>query len=79
MKLIKVRVNRTIEYEVSVPVEEDHRYEQVKNYLETIDWENEIFISPQNFEQIAKYYEWIDWETDNEGRLTNRNLKLRDY
>jgi hypothetical protein len=63
MKLIKVRVNRTIEYEVSVPVEEDHRYEQVKNYLETIDWENEIFISPQNFEQIAKYYEWIDWET----------------
>ena len=44
MKLIKVRVNRTIEYEVSVPVEEDHRYEQVKNYLETIDWENEIFI-----------------------------------
>ena len=79
MKLIKVRVNRTIEYEVSVPVEEDHRYEQVKNYLETIDWENEIFISPQNFEQIAKYYEWIDWETDNEGRLTNRNLKLADY
>ena len=79
MKLIKVRVNRTIECEVSVPVEEDHRYEQVKNYLETIDWENEIFISPQNFEQIAKYYEWIDWETDNEGRLTNRNLKLRDY
>ena len=56
MRLIKVRVNRTIEYEVSVPVEEDHRYEQVKNYLET-----------------------IDWETDNEGRLTNRNLKLRDY
>jgi len=63
MKLIKVRVNRTIEYEVSVGVDNDHKYEQVRDYLQTIDWDREIGISPQNYKQISDYYDWIDWET----------------
>jgi len=63
MKLIKVRVNRTIEYEVSVSVDNDHKYEQVRDYLQTIDWDKEIGISPQNYKQISDYYDWIDWET----------------
>ena len=66
MKLVKVRVNKTIEYEVSFPVQEDHRYEQVRDYLQTIDWEREIEVSPQNYKHIAEYYDWLDWETDNE-------------
>ena len=41
MKLIKVRVNKTVEYEVSVPVQDEHRYEQVRDYLQTIDWDEE--------------------------------------
>tara|TARA_B100001094_G_C17424356_1_gene436143 strand:- start:9 stop:206 length:198 start_codon:yes stop_codon:yes gene_type:complete len=64
MKLIKVRVNRTIEYEVSVSVDNDHKYEQVRDYLQTIDWDKEIGISPQNYKQISDYYDWIDWETE---------------
>jgi len=63
MKLIKVRVNKTVEYEVSVPVQDDHRYEQVKDYLQSIDWEDEIEVSPQNYKHIAEYYDWLDWET----------------
>ena len=66
MKLIKVRVNRTIEYEVSVGVDNDHKYEQVRDYLQTIDWDREIGISPQNYKQISDYYDWLDWETDDE-------------
>ena len=63
MKLIKVRVNQTVEYEVSVPVQDEHNYEQVKDYLQSIDWEDEIEVSPQNYKHIAEYYEWLDWET----------------
>ena len=48
MKLIKVRVNKTVEYEVSVPVQDEHNYEQVFDYLQTIDWDREIGISPRN-------------------------------
>ena len=66
MKLIKVRVNKTIEYEVSVPVQDEHRYEQVFDYLQSIDWEDEIEVSPQNYKHIAEYYDWLDWETDDE-------------
>ena len=66
MKLIKVRVNKTVEYEVSVPVQDEHRYEQVFDYLQSIDWEDEIEVSPQNYKHIAEYYAWLDWETDNE-------------
>ncbi len=66
MKLIKVRVNKTVEYEVSVPVQDEHRYEQVRDYLQTIDWDEEIEVSPQNYKHIAEYYDWLDWETDNE-------------
>jgi len=71
MKLVKVRVNKTIEYEVSFPVQEDHSYEQVRDYLQTIDWEREIEVSPQNYKHIAEYYDllhwtnWLDWETEN--------------
>ena len=66
MKLIKVRVNKTIEYEVSVPVQDEHNYEQVRDYLQSIVWEEEIEVSPQNYKHIAEYYDWLDWETDNE-------------
>ena len=66
MKLIKVRVNKTIEYEVSVPVQDEHNYEQVFDYLQSIVWEEEIEVSPQNYKHIAEYYDWLDWETDNE-------------
>ena len=66
MKLIKVRVNKTVEYEVSVPVQDEHNYEQVRDYLQTIDWDREIEVSPQNYKHIAEYYDWLDWETDNE-------------
>ena len=51
---------------MSVPVQDDHRYEQVRDYLQTIDWEREIEVSPQNYKHIAEYYDWLDWETDNE-------------
>ena len=67
MKLIKVRVNKTIEYEVSVPVQEDHRYEHIADYLQTIDWEREIEVSPQNYKHIAEYYDWLDWEAVQNG------------
>jgi hypothetical protein len=66
MKLIKVRVNKTVEYEVSVPVQDEHNYEQVFDYLQSIVWEEEIEVSPQNYKHIAEYYDWLDWETDNE-------------
>ena len=66
MKLIKVRVNKTVEYEVSVPVQDEHNYEQVRDYLQSIVWEEEIEVSPQNYKHIAEYYDWLDWETDNE-------------
>ena len=66
MKLIKVRVNKTVEYEVSLLVQDEHNYEQVFDYLQTIDWDREIGISPQNYKHIAEYYDWLDWETDNE-------------
>ena len=66
MKLIKVRVNKTVEYEVSVGVDDDHKYEQVRDYLQSIVWEEEIEVSPQNYKHIAEYYDWLDWETDNE-------------
>ena len=66
MKLIKVRVNKTIEYEVSVPVQDEHNYEQVRDYLQSIVWEEEIEVSPQNYKHIAEYYDWLDWETDDE-------------
>ena len=59
MKLIKVRVNRTIEYEVSVAVDNDHNYEQVRDYLQTIDWREST-----TMKQISDYYDWIDWETE---------------
>jgi len=65
MKLIKVRVNQTVEYEVSVPVQDEHNYEQVKDYLQSIDWEDEIEVSPQNYKHIAEYYDWLDWEEEN--------------
>tara|TARA_A200000159_G_C7269617_1_gene316629 strand:+ start:664 stop:867 length:204 start_codon:yes stop_codon:yes gene_type:complete len=64
MKLIKVRVNKTVEYEVSMGVDNDHKYEQVFDYLQTIDWDREIVISPQNYKHIAEYYDWLDWETE---------------
>ena len=66
MKLIKVRVNKTVEYEVSVPVQDEHNYEQVRDYLQSIVWEEEIEVSPQNYKHIAEYYDWLDWETDDE-------------
>lgn len=59
MKLIKVRVNRTVEYEVSVAVDNDHKYEQVRDYLQTIDWRESTTMKP-----LADYYDWIDWETE---------------
>ena len=61
MKLIKVRVNKTVEYEVSVPVQDEHNYEQVRDYLQSIAWEEEIEVSPQNYKHIAEYYDWLDW------------------
>ena len=61
MKLIKVRVNKTVEYEVSVPVQDEHNYEQVRDYLQSIVWEEEIEVSPQNYKHIAEYYDWLDW------------------
>ena len=61
MKLIKVRVNKTIEYEVSVPVQDDHRYEHIADYLQSIDWRHDYKMKP-----LAEYYDWLDWETDNE-------------
>ena len=64
MKLIKVRVNKTVEYEVSVPVQDEHNYEQVRDYLQSIVWEEEIEVSPQNYKHIAEYYDWLDWETE---------------
>ena len=64
MKLIKVRVNKTVEYEVSVPVQDEHNYEQVFDYLQSIVWEEEIEVSPQNYKHIAEYYDWLDWETE---------------
>ena len=67
MKLIKVRVNKTIEYEVSVPVQEAHRYEHIADYLQTIDWNKEIKVSPQNYKHIAEYYDWLDWEAVQNG------------
>jgi hypothetical protein len=72
MKLIKVRVNKTIEYEVSVPVQEDHLrhlkyYEHIAEYLQTIDWNKEIKVSPQNYKHIAEYYDWLDWEAVQNG------------
>ena len=42
MKLIKGRVNKTVEYEVSVPVQDENNYEQVRDYLQSIVWEEEI-------------------------------------
>ncbi len=45
-------------------VDNDHKYEQVRDYLQTIDWDKEIGISPQNYKQISDYYDWIDWETE---------------
>ena len=71
MKLIKVRVNKTIEYEVSVPVQEDSRYEHIADYLNTIDWEYACKFhketSPQNYKHIAEYYDWLDWEAVQNG------------
>lgn len=43
---------------------DDHNYEQVFDYLQTIDWDREIEVSPQNYKHIAEYYDWLDWETE---------------
>ena len=71
MKLIKVRVNKTIEYEVSVPVQDDHKYEHIADYLNTIDWEYACEFhketSPQNYKHITEYYDWLDWEAVQNG------------
>ena len=47
---------------MSVPVQEDHRYEHIADYLNTIDWDKEIEVSPKNYKHIAEYYDWLDWE-----------------
>ena len=51
---------------MSLLVQDEHNYEQVFDYLQTIDWDREIGISPQNYKHIAEYYDWLDWETDDE-------------
>tara|TARA_R100001015_G_C4469909_1_gene53955 strand:- start:76 stop:282 length:207 start_codon:yes stop_codon:yes gene_type:complete len=55
MKLIKVRVNRTVEYEASVAVDNNYKYEQIRDYLQTIDWRESTTMKP-----LADYYDWID-------------------
>jgi len=65
MKVISVRVNKTIEYEVHVPVSEENSFDQTKEYLDTLDWE-EAVCSDGNlgfkFKHIAEYFDWIDYD-----------------
>ena len=32
-----------------------NRYEHIADYLQTIDWNKEIKVSPQNYKHIAEY------------------------
>ena len=66
MKIVKVRVNKTIEYEVSVPVQDEYLddFSQIREYVDAINWEKEIQVSPQNYKHIAEYMEWLDWDLD---------------
>ena len=65
MKIVKVRVNKTIEYDVSVPVEDYYTKSEVTDYIRTINWDREIEMSPQNYKHIAEYFDWLDWSEDN--------------
>jgi len=64
MKTITVRVNKTIAYDVSVPVQDEHDYPEIREYVNSINWDKEIKVSPQNFKHIAEYTEWVDWDLD---------------
>ena len=46
MKIVKVRVNKTIEYEVSVPVQDEYLddFSQIREYVDAINWEKEKII-----------------------------------
>ena len=64
MKIVKVRVNKTIEYDVSVPVESYYTKSEVTDYIRTINWDREIEMSPQNYKHIAEYFDFLDWRDD---------------
>ena len=66
MKIVKVRVNKTIEYNVSVPVQDEHDLSEIREYVDSINWDKEIQVSPQNYKHIAEYYDWLDWDFNKE-------------
>ena len=59
MKIVMVRVNKTIEWDVSVPVQDEHDPSEIREYVDSINWDKEIQVSPQNFKHLAEYIEWI--------------------
>ena len=59
MKVISVRVNKTIEYEVFVPVSDERSLNENCEYLSSIQWDKQIcsFAS----KHIAEYFDWLDY------------------
>ena len=63
MKVISVRVNKTIEYEVFVPVPvyyDESSSDENCEYLNSIDWDQQMgsFAS----KHIAEYFDWLDYD-----------------
>ena len=60
MKVISVRVNKTIEYEVFVPVPDESSVDENCEYLTSIEWDKRMcsFAS----KHIAEYFDWLDYD-----------------
>jgi hypothetical protein len=58
MKTVKVRVNTTIEYEVTLEVMDDYSDDQIRELAFTLEGMN---LEDCNAEEIAVYNDMIDW------------------
>tara|TARA_R100001480_G_scaffold58699_1_gene71698 strand:+ start:69 stop:266 length:198 start_codon:yes stop_codon:yes gene_type:complete len=59
MKVISVRVNKTIEYEVFVPVTDERSLDENLEYLSSIQWDKRMGFFASK--EIAEYFDWLDY------------------
>jgi hypothetical protein len=58
MKTVKVRVNTTIEYEVTLEVMDDYNDDQIRKLAFTLEGMN---LEDHNAKEIAVYNDMLDW------------------
>jgi hypothetical protein len=58
MKTVKVRVNTTIEYEVTLEVMDDYNDDQIRKLAFTLEGMN---LEDYNAKEIAVYNDMLDW------------------